>query len=281
MSKEKFIETYKKCTKIKKLKKNLKCNLCNLLIENADEVTFFSNERQMIKFFIYFLINFPFLQVKNNKKENLQKIADCFFYLKDAKKEKIFNPISICKFCLIKISNQKNIIDLIRSLFLIYQNERNINNNNANNQSNSFSSKGNNTLKIDLDKLIVVDDNKINNNQNYENNNSNIENNLKIDKTNNIEIKEDYFRTFTHLIFLRKYYFNSNCNNLLQINYRNQLFKQIEEGLNNMYYKYAIQNLEQNCDANYFQEVKYNQLKLIEIINIYKKLKRIINLSIY
>ena len=53
MSKEKFIETYKKCSKIKKLKKNLKCNLCNLLIENADEVTFFSNERQMIKFFIY------------------------------------------------------------------------------------------------------------------------------------------------------------------------------------------------------------------------------------
>ena len=136
-------------------------------------------------------------------------------------------------------------------------------------------------MKIDLDKLIVVDDNKINNNQNYENNNSNIENNLKIDKTNNIEIKEDYFRTCTHLILLRKHYFNSNCNNLLQINYRNQLFKQIEEGLYNMYYKYAIQNLEQNCDANYFQEGKYNQLKLIKIINEYKKLKRIINLSIY
>ena len=231
--KNKFNETYKKCIKYNKLNNNSKCNLCNLLIETADEISLFSNERQMTEFIIYLLINFPHFQIRENKQEYLQKITDCIMNLKYAQNKSV-KGVMICKSCLIKIINSNEIVNIIKSIFNKIENNFNQNENKMNKESKKLI--GNNSFKIDVINYIIVDEKKNNNNEINENNHIYHENNNKFEKKSNYQnnqiqmielvenIKKNIFSQLKNIInnfkFFDEYKLNATFDNLnLWLNY--------------------------------------------------------------
>ena len=231
--KNKFNETYKKCIKYNKLNNNSKCNLCNLLIETADEISLFSCEKQMTEFIIYLLINFPHFQIRENKQEYLQKITDCIMNLKYAQNKSV-KGVMICKSCLIKIINTNEIVNIIKSIFNKIENNFNQNENKMNKESKKLI--GNNSFKIDVINYIIVDEKKNNNNEINENNHIYHENNNKFEKKSNYQnnqiqiielvenIKKNIFSQLKNIInnfkFFDEYKLHASFDNLnLWLNY--------------------------------------------------------------
>ncbi len=295
--KDKFNETYKKCIKYNKLNNNSECNLCNLLIETADEISLFSNERQMTEFIIYLLINFPHFQIRKSKEEFFQKIADCIIYLKYAQNKNIKGVI-ICKSCLIKIVNTNEIVNIIKSIFIKIENNSIQNEYQMNKETKKLSR---NTLKIDLDKLIVVDENKNNHNEINENNNKYLENKSEIEKNS---INQNNQKYMFHLITMNDIYaIENNKKIIIEQLYRilnilkfqkefkfNHLFEELICSLNNylkilMFIFFSIKQLKNHilCFSNkdnYIQliieeskKAENNIIKLKQIIEFFRQFK--------